>query len=64
MTPSIHSQKRHTSTNAQSQAVVVRPRRGQHRQRDFGIGYGNSSGYGCSRRYSSDWTGAARFRCR
>lgn len=43
--------------------AVSRPRRNQHRQRDFGIGYGSSSGYGCSRRYASDWTGAPRFRC-
>jgi len=35
----------------------------QHRERDFGIGYGNSSGYGLDKRYTSDW-GAPRFRFR
>lgn len=37
-------------------------RRRQYRERDFGIGYGRSSGYGDTRRYASDW-GAPRFRC-
>jgi len=32
------------------------------RERDFGIGYGRSSGYGCSHRYTSDWA-QPRFRC-
>jgi len=32
------------------------------RERDFGIGYGRSSGYALDRRYTSDW-GALRFRC-
>ena len=32
------------------------------RERDFGIGYGRSSGYGCTRRYTSDWA-QDRFRC-
>lgn len=63
MTPNNHSQPRHSSSNSPLQTVMTRPRRGQHRERDFGIGYGNSSGYGCSRRYSSDWTGTQRFRC-
>ena len=31
------------------------------RERDFGIGYGNSSGYASARRYTRDW-GNARFR--
>lgn len=26
-----------------------------HRARDFGVGYGRSSGYASSRRYTSDW---------
>jgi len=26
-----------------------------HRERDFGIGYGNSSGYASRRRYTSSW---------
>ncbi len=35
----------------------------RYRERDFGIGYGSSSGYAQDRRYTSDW-GQARFRCR
>lgn len=33
----------------------------QVRQRDFGVGYGNSSGYASDRRYAEDW-GQDRFR--
>lgn len=36
--------------------------RREPRERDFGIGYGNSSGYASNRRYASQW-GAPRFRC-
>ena len=32
-----------------------------HRERDFGVGYGNSSGYAADRRYTRDW-GNAHFR--
>ena len=32
------------------------------RVRDFGVGYGNSSGYATARRYASNW-GQPRFRC-
>lgn len=32
------------------------------RSRDFGVGYGNSSGYASGRHYASNW-GNARFRC-
>jgi hypothetical protein len=39
-------------------AAPARP----HRERDFGIGYGNSSGYASNRRYTSEW-GPTRFRC-
>ena len=34
----------------------------QHRERDFGIGYGNSSGYGTEEHYVHPW-GPDRFRC-
>jgi hypothetical protein len=37
------------------------PDRLVRRERDFGIGYGRSSGYGCTRRYTSDWA-QTRFR--
>ena len=32
------------------------------RERDFGVGYGNSSGYATGKRYASNW-GNARFHC-
>lgn len=35
----------------------------RYRERDFGIGYGTSSGYALGKRYTSDW-GQARFQCR
>jgi len=38
------------------------PVRHVHRPRDFGIGYGNSSGYGRDRRYTSNGF-APLFRC-
>ena len=46
------------------------PRRGDgaaqpariHRERDFGVGYGNSSGYASNRSYATPQT--AYFRCR
>ena len=34
-------------------AVQPAPVRHLHRERDFGVGYGNSSGYASNRRYSS-----------
>ena len=42
--------------------VVALPARRERRERDFGIGYGNSSGYASERRYVNDW-GLTRFRC-
>jgi hypothetical protein len=35
----------------------------RYRERDFGVGYGSSSGYAAERRYASD-RGAALLRCR
>lgn len=35
-------------------APQAAPVRHVHRQRDFGVGYGNSSGYGRERRYTSN----------
>jgi hypothetical protein len=37
--------------------------RHQHRERDFGIGYGNSSGYGCDEHFVQPPWGPDRFRC-
>ncbi|MGO4221609.1 hypothetical protein AB4Y64_07100 [Lysobacter sp. TAF61] len=42
--------------------VVPMPQRHVHRERDFGVGYGNSSGYASNRRYAQDWM-QPRFRC-
>lgn len=42
-------------------ATSPRPRH-QRRDRDFGVGYGNSSGYASGRRYADNW-GNTRFRC-
>lgn len=51
---------RTTTTNATAvNAVAVRV----HRERDFGVGYGSSSGYASSRRYA-DSRGGTYFRCR
>ncbi|MCY7353992.1 MAG: hypothetical protein LH470_02715 [Lysobacter sp.] len=36
-------------------------RRQAHRARDFGVGYGSSSGYASERRYTNDWS-QIRFR--
>ena len=41
---------------------VSAPSRPGHRERDFGIGYGNSSGYGQDRRYV-DGGAKPMFRC-
>lgn len=42
--------------------VVALQARPERRERDFGVGYGNSSGYAAPRRYVSD-SGLSRFRC-
>lgn len=39
---------------------VSPPRSNERRERDFGIGYGNSSGYASARRYIRPW-GSPRF---
>ena len=38
------------------------PARLPRRERDFGVGYGSSSGYAARRRYVNDW-GLGSFRC-
>lgn len=46
-----------------SQPLAPSEHRHSHRERDFGIGYGNSSGYGRDKRYVRDWgQGLFRFR--
>jgi hypothetical protein len=49
------------SSNSKALVEIVAQARRAYRERDFGIGYGRSSGYGMDRRYTSDW-GASRFR--
>ncbi|MGH8033405.1 MAG: hypothetical protein ACREO8_13860 [Luteimonas sp.] len=46
---------------ADAAAIAGVPRR-EHRARDFGVGYGSSSGYAADRRYADNW-GNARFIC-
>ena len=46
---------RAASRQSSTASLVVR------RERDFGVGYGNSSGYASDKRYVRDW-GNARFR--
>lgn len=49
------------TTTAPSASKTVAPVRHLHRQRDFGVGYGNSSGYASNRSYASNWV-QPRFR--
>ncbi|MBF6023148.1 hypothetical protein [Lysobacter niastensis] len=49
-------------SRAVAAAVAASPVRHVHRERDFGVGYGNSSGYASQRRYTDQWA-PARFRC-
>jgi hypothetical protein len=70
-----HSTTRHFASRALSAAdlaiaidtarsirTVAPVRRAIQRERDFGVGYGNSSGYASGKRYVKDW-GNARFQC-
>ena len=50
------------SPNRNHDNVVTLQARRERRERDFGIGYGSSSGYATDRRYVNDW-GLTRFRC-
>ena len=65
MTVLTHTSSRTTSDRADAAVAPVaieaaRPRR-MRRERDFGVGYGSSSGYASGTRYTSDWA-APRFR--
>ena len=53
---------RATTPTVPTTAVVVALPIRQRRERDFGIGYGNSSGYATERRYVRD-SFQPRFRC-
>jgi hypothetical protein len=45
-----------------SEPVAV-PARREYAERDFGVGYGRSSGYAATRRYVRAWNGQPHFRC-
>lgn len=51
----------HTTPNRPPVVPPATTRR--YSERTTGTGYGRSSGYAASRRYTSDW-GQVRFRCR
>jgi hypothetical protein len=46
-----------------TQSQTLAPKRREYRERDFGVGYGRSSGYASQRQYASGWNGQALFRC-
>ncbi len=46
----------------QTPAQTTAPRR-EYRERNFGVGYGRSSGYASQRQYANAWNGQVRFRC-
>ena len=50
------------AATARPYVSATSPSRPPRRERDFGVGYGRSSGYAMERRYTRDW-GATRFRC-
>ncbi|MHB8911369.1 MAG: hypothetical protein ACYC42_01680 [Lysobacter sp.] len=53
---------RTAATPARAIPVPLPPMRHIHRERDFGVGYGNSSGYASARHYA-DHREQPRFRC-
>jgi hypothetical protein len=42
-------------STTQQAALGAAPVRHLHRERDYGVGYGNSSGYASNRRYTTNW---------
>ena len=54
-----------TTARPTQTARTAAPSRPQfdRRERDFGIGYGNSSGYGCEEHFARPPWGPDRFRC-
>ncbi|MFL6591889.1 MAG: hypothetical protein ACJ8GK_04175 [Luteimonas sp.] len=51
------------STPARAPAKAEPAARREYRERDFGIGYGRSSGYASTRQYATRWNGQPLFRC-
>lgn len=60
-TRSSTAQTSHSLPPAQRQPAPSARR--EYRERDFGVGYGRSSGYASQRQYVSAWNGEPRFRC-
>ena len=56
-TPIVERRKTSRPTTASAAPARI------HRERDFGVGYGSSSGYASNRRYA-DSRGQTFFRCR
>jgi hypothetical protein len=53
----------HTAPTTPTRSSVALPSTSRrYSERTTGTGYGSSSGYAASRRYTSDW-GQVRFRC-
>ncbi|WP_407353581.1 hypothetical protein [Luteimonas sp. R10] len=51
-----------TASSVPPRPVVASAARHEHRARDFGVGYGSSSGYASERRYVGNQA-VPRFRC-
>lgn len=51
-----------STTKTVRQTVAAAPTMRAHRERDFGVGYGSSSGYASGRRYASAFN-QRLFRC-
>jgi hypothetical protein len=62
MSTQTNNNERRESAPALQNVEQMNQARRTHRERDFGVGYGSSSGYASGKRYTSDWA-QPRFRC-
>ena len=62
-TRSVQSAMRPNNRPLRQATTTETPARREYRERDFGVGYGRSSGYASDRRYASAWNGPIHFRC-
>jgi len=62
-TPTLRTPALNTRPLPAVQPQPPAPARREYRERDFGVGYGRSSGYASQRQYVSAWNGQPRFRC-
>jgi len=62
MTMQTNNNDRREAAPATQNVQPITQARRTHRERDFGVGYGSSSGYASGKRYTSDWA-QPRFRC-